>query len=166
MKIPQFISGRFLKEQKTMKKRRISLYSPRCKKYDYGGLMDVFRALGFRYLDELTGLRLFDVLNLNRVDGKRAKQMVLLSYILLNPSHSVDKWLETGEMDQYFDFLAWRKAHKDLSRVTTEDIVMVEGINKKAAARIYEMILRAFYRSGEYNTREYRYGGYREIARR
>jgi hypothetical protein len=50
--------------------------------------------------------------------------------------------------------------------VTTEDIVMVEGINKKAAARIYEMILLAFYRSGEYNTREYRYGGYREIARR
>ena len=71
-----------------------------------------FTVLGFETVGEIVDLKVFDLLNLNRIDNNRAEEMLLALYGYLNLNQDVDEDLYYGFMDQYFDFARWRKIHK------------------------------------------------------
>lgn len=80
-----------------------------------------------------------------------------------NPNTIIDRGMEQREIDQYYPFSEWRKKHKDLSKVLVRDLVMAENINRKAILHFYDSILKAFYKSQEYNCREYRFQDYWDL---
>lgn len=115
-----------------------------------------FQDLGFQRVGEILGLRMFELLNLDRIDNIRAWQMIRNLYNYLNRNADADKALEWNMMDQYFPFKEWRKTFKPkTARVV--DLVMAFDINEKALNRLFGEITRAFYKSDEYSVRYYKY---------
>ncbi len=146
-----------------MKKQKISLTSNAWLKEDTNFVTDRFVDIGFVVAEEIMQLRVYDLLNLNRIDAETAKEAILLLYRIYNPNTSVDDGMDNGMIDQYFPFSAWRKKHPDLSRIIVRDLVMAKDINRRAIIRIWNRILKAFYKSTEYNCREYRFRDYYEM---
>ena len=146
-----------------MKKQKISLTSNAWLKEDTNFVTDRFVDIGFAAADEIMQLRVYDLLNLNRIDAETAKEAILLLYRIYNPNTSVDDGMDNGMIDQYFPFSAWRKKHPDLSRIKVRDLVMAKDINRRAIIRIWNRILKTFYKSMEYNCREYRFRDYYEM---
>ena len=146
-----------------MKKQKISLTSNAWLKEDTHFVTDRFVDIGFVVAEEIMQLRVYDLLNLNRIDAETAKEAILLLYRIYNPNTSVDDGMDNGTIDQYFPFSAWRKKHPDLSIIKIRDLVMTEDINRRAIIRIWNRILKAFYKSEEYNCREYRFRDYYEL---
>ncbi len=146
-----------------MDHNRISIRSEAWRQKDTGFVADRLLGAGIRYADEILALRVFDLLNLNRIDAGTAEETILVLYRLYNPNTLVDRSLEEGTLDQYFPFPDWRKKHRDLSVLTVGEFVMTEGINHRAIVRICSRLLKAFYRSEEYCGREYRYLDFREL---
>ena len=129
---------------------------------DEGGIGDDFCLLGFKRVGEIMGLRVFDLLNMDRVDSIRAWEMMHCLYELLNKNEEVDQALEYRLVDQYFPFVEWRKEHK-YKNARVVDLVMAFDMNEKALLKLFENIARAFYKSDEYNSRYYRYGCFDEV---
>ena len=124
-----------------------------------GYLIEYYAGLGFGNPKELMQMRVFDLLNMNGIDAIRAEETVIILYHLFNENEVADRAMQDKAMSQSFDFAAWRKAHGNYSEVTVSDIVLAEDINEKAVTHIFNIIKRAFFRSPEYNSREYRYYG-------
>ena len=121
---------------------------------------------GFRYAGQLMEMRIYDLLNIYRINAEVCQEILLMLYRIFNHNGTVDEGMELKMIDQYFPFAEWRKAHRDPAKVSVRDLVMAEDINQKAILRCYDRILKAFYRSGEYDSREYRYASYGEVADR
>lgn len=121
-----------------------------------------FRELGFRSVGEILGLRMFDLMNMDRIDNIRAWEMVRCLYIYLNKNEEADQAMEWGMMDQYFPFKSWRKSYKP-KQAKVVDLVMAFDMNEKALRRLFGEITRAFYKSDEYCIRYYRYGSLDEL---
>ena len=107
-------------------------------------------------------LRVYELLNMNRIDAEAARETIHMLYRVFNPNTLIDEGLEDGTIDQQFPFAIWRKKYPDLSVVTVRDLVMAPGINRRAIDRIYNRIIKAFFKSDEYNSREYRYLDYHD----
>ena len=146
-----------------MTQKKTSLKSKDWLKQDRSFISDRFTALGFDYAEEIMELRVFDLLNLNRIDAETAKEMILALYRVFNPNPLMDESIELKLIDQYYPFAKWRSKHKDLSQVLVRDLVMAEDINQKAIARFFNSILRAFFKSKEYSSREFRFADYWEM---
>ena len=80
----------------------------------------------------------------------------------MNPNTDIDKAIYIGTMTQPFPYAPWRKKHRDLSEVKVRDLVLAPDINMQAIQHFYDSIRRAFFKSEEYNWREYRYRNWRE----
>ena len=148
-----------------MKTRNTSLHSKHWQSYDTAFVSERLSDIGFEDTEEILTLRVFDLLNLNRIDAEAGKEIILALYRFYNPNTMVDEGMEQKAIDQYFPFALWRKKHRDLSRITVRDLVMAEDINRKAILHFYNSILKAFYKSREYSCREYRYRDYWEMLR-
>ena len=149
-----------------MTQKKTSLKSKDWLKQDRRFISDRFTALGFDYAEEIMELRVFDLLNLNRIDAETAKEMIFALYRAFNPNPLVDESMELKLIDQYFPFAQGRSKHRDLSQVLVRDLVMTEDINQKAIARFFNSILRAFFKSKEYSSREYRFADYWEMLQK
>ena len=123
---------------------------------------DYFDELGFRSLQQVLEMRVYDLMNMNRLNPIRVEEIITCLYRFLNNNPDVDQAMYEGTMSQDFDFAAWRKKHKDSSRVIVSDIVLTNGMNLKALQHIYDVVRRRFFKSGEYNWHEYRYRDYKE----
>ena len=53
-----------------------------------------FQELGFRSVGEILGLRMFDLMNMDRIDNIRAWEMVRCLYIFLNKNEEADQAME------------------------------------------------------------------------
>lgn len=146
-----------------MNTRNTSLKSRQWLDQDRHFVTNRFTDIGFERTEEIMELRVFDLLNMNRVDAETAKEMILALYRFYNPNTTVDEGMEQQLIDQYFPFTEWRKQHRDLSRITVKDLVMAEDINRKAILHFYNCIVKAFYKSKEYSSREYRYRDYWDL---
>lgn len=146
-----------------MNKKYTSLKSRKWLDHDTHFVTKRFTDIGFETTEEIMELRVFDLLNMNRVDAETAKEMILSLYCFYNPNSMVDEAMAQQLMDQYFPFTQWRKKHKNLSVITVRDLVMAEDINRKAILHFYNSIQKAFYKSKEYSSREYRYRDYWDL---
>jgi len=146
-----------------MNKKHTSLKSRKWLDHDIHFVTKRFTDIGFETTEEIMELRVFDLLNMNRVDAETAKEMILALYRFYNPNRMVDDAMAQQLMDQYFPFSEWRKKHKNLSVITVKELVMAEDINRKAILHFYNSIQKAFYKSKEYSSREYRYRDYWDL---
>lgn len=148
-----------------MKNTNTNLHSKHWQSNDTAYISERLSDIGFEDAGEILELRVFDLLNLNRIDAEAGKEIILALYRFYNPNTVVDEGMEMKAIDQYFPFTIWRKKHRDLSAITVRDLVMAEDINRKAILHFYNSILKAFYKSREYSCREYRYRDYWEMLR-
>lgn len=144
---------------------RISLRSETWLKEDTYYITQRLMERGFRYADQLMELRVFDLLNIYRINAEVAQEIILMLYRIFNHNPAVDESMELKLMSQTFPFSSWRKEHRDMSKVSVGDLVSAGDINRKAILRLYSSLLKAFYRSGEYDSREYRYYSYSDAAK-
>ena len=107
--------------------------------------------------EDVLDLRMFDLLNLNRIDAGRAEEILTVLYRQLNPNSLCDTLMSYGEAEQTFSVRKWTRNHRRMDSVTVGNIVLAEGINLRAIQRILDRICRAFYASDEYSPRQYRY---------
>lgn len=123
---------------------------------------DYFLDLGLRSLKEILDMRVFDLMNMQGLDAVRVEEIIICLYKWLNPNTDIDKAIYIGTMTQPFPYAPWRKKHRDLSEVKVRDLVLAPDINMQAIQHFYDSIRRAFFKSEEYNWREYRYRNWRE----
>ena len=91
--------------------------------------------------------------------------MLLCIYHLLQPDRRIDEGIYNDEIDQYFSYREWKKKHQPLSGVTVREILAAEDLNEDALLRIFDGVTAAFYKSDEYNSREYRYSNLSELRK-
>lgn len=124
-----------------------------------------FVDVGFRQVKDVVDLRVFDLLNISRINNNRAEEMLLCIYHILQPDRRIDEGIYNDEIDQYFSYREWKKKHQPLSGVTVREILATEDLNEDALLRIFDGVTAAFYKSDEYNSREYRYSNLSELRK-
>lgn len=149
-----------------MKKFLITRFNSReWRSVDKDDIYVVFDMLGFKKVADVMQLRVFDLLNLNRINNNRAEEMLLCIYRLLYSNKKLDDGIYNDEIDQYFSYREWKKTHKKLDQVTVSDILLTEGINQAALLRIFDGVTSAFYKSSEYDSRRYRYNNLQALLK-
>lgn len=127
------------------------------RKYDEGNIAEVLYDLGFRTVKDVMDMRIFDLLNMNRLSRNRAESVIYSLYLFMNPNTEVDELVYSGMTKQPLDYAVWRKKHRKHHNVLVRDLVLEEGMNAKALMHLMNIIVRAFFQSEEYNGREYAY---------
>ena len=133
------------------------MYSREWQEKDVDGVSESFIRAGFRNTEQILVTRLFDLLNIDRLDIGKAEEMLLALYRWYSEDPAADEEMALGMRRQEFSYNAWRKRHMKLSEVTAGDIVLAESVNKKAVLHLFGLVVRAFYKSDEYDRNEYRY---------
>ena len=144
--------------------RRLSLGSETWLREDSHFITQRLLDRGFRYADQLMAMRIFDLLNIFMINAEIGQESILMLYRIFNHNLAMDESMEMKLTGQTFPFAAWRKTHRDLSKVSVQDLVLSEDINRKAILRLYNSILKEFYKSDEYDGREYRYHSYSDVG--
>lgn len=139
--------------------------SPKWREVDEYKVANPFVDVGFRQVKDVVDLRVFDLLNISRINNNRAEEMLLCIYHLLQPDSRIDEGIYNDEIDQYFSYREWKKKHQPLSGVTVREILATEDLNEDALLRIFDGVTAAFYKSDEYNSREYRYSSLSELRK-
>ena len=137
---------------------RVKFDSPEWRKVDEYEVASPFIDVGFRRV-------VFDLLNISRINNNRAEEMLLCIYHLLQPDRRIDEGIYYDEIDRYFSYREWKKKHQPLSGVTVREILTTEDLNEGALLRIFDGVTAAFYKSDEYNSREYRYSNLSELRK-
>ena len=148
------------------KKYKVSLYSEDWLESDVFGVTRWFTGSGFRDTEEILSMKVYDLLNISKIDSGKAGEMILALYMRFNRNSAVDEDMELGFVSQYLLFREWKKEHGKVSEIRVKDIVLTEQMNRKAVISFYESIVRAFYRSSEYLRREYLYSDYSDWRKR
>lgn len=143
----------------------IKFDSPKWRMIDEYKVANPFIEVGFRQVKDVVDLRVFDLLNISRINNNRAEEMLLCIYHLLQPDRRIDEGIYNDEIDQYFSYREWKKKHQPLSGVTVREILTTEDLNEGALLRIFDGVTAAFYKSDEYNSREYRYSNLLELRK-
>ena len=144
---------------------KIKFNSEEWRRVDEDDIAIPFIDVGFRKVKDVVDLRVFDLLNISRINNNRAEEMLLCIYHLLQPDRRIDEGIYYDEIDQYFSYREWKKNHMPLSNVKVKDIFTTEDLNESALLRIFDGVTAAFYKSDEYNIREYRYSNLTELRR-
>ena len=152
-------------QEEPMKDRKmnISLESEEWMDADLNNAGRSFTGAGFKNTEEVLELRIYDMLNILGIDRIRAEEMVQALYYFFNENRKADDALYLRLIDQYFDFRRWHMEHPDYTKVTVKDLVLTEGMNRDALEWLFDQVVRKFWKSEEYNSREYRYYSYRDL---
>ena len=118
--------------------------SPKWRKVDEYKVANPFVDVGFRQVKDVVDLRVFDLLNISRINNNRAEEMLLCVYHLLQPDRRIDEGINNDEIDQYFSYREWKKKHQPLSGVTVREILTTEDLNEGVTAMSRETILRSY----------------------
>lgn len=116
-----------------------------------------FSGLGFGTLNEILNMRVFDLMNMDRIDPIRTEEILTCLYKFLNPNTLVDEAMYYGTMSQPFKYTPWRQKHRDLSTVKVKDLVLEDNINLRAIQHFYDAIRKQFFKSSEYSWRSYKF---------
>ena len=122
----------------------------------------LFRGLGFHCPEDFMEGRVYDFLNLDRVDNNRAEEMIVALTQLLYP----DKKQYPDRFDAVWTepLMLWLIGHPDPSTVTLRDLICDEKLSLEEMLHAFDAVSMGFYYSPEYNSRKYRYGHRREIG--
>lgn len=140
-------------------------YSREWQAIDKDSVCEVYIPLGIKKVSDVMQLRVFDLLNLCRINNNRAEEMLICIYDLLYPNQEIDDGIYYEEIEQNFSYREWKKTHRWLDQVTVSDILFAEGINQMAMLRIFDGVTAAFYKSSEYDSRNYRFNNIHEILK-
>lgn len=143
-----------------------SLFSPEWLKIDGYNHRRLYAILGFRTLGDFLGMRVYDFLNMNQNDNGYAGNTLLDIYSFVNPNNELDESIMYGEIKQPINTRHWIKEHGYAENVTIEEIIFDPYMNKKALNSIFNSISRSFYKSDEYNSREYKYAYLHEVPKK
>ena len=86
------------------KKMSLRFSTPEWRIVDEYEVADAFIDVGFRRVKDVVELRLFDLLNISRINNNRAEEMLLCIYHLLQPDRRIDEGIYNDEIDQYFSY--------------------------------------------------------------
>ena len=142
----------------------INLESREWKKNDRDGAGRQFVFAGFTSTKQILELRIFDMLNILGIDRIRAEMMMFALYRFFKENRIMDEALHDRLTDQHFDFRGWHKKHHEAAKVKVQDIILADSINLYAMEDIFEWVVEEFWHSPEYNSREYRYFSYNDLA--
>lgn len=123
---------------------------------DVDNILPIIHVLGFRTAEELLNMRVFDLLNLNTIDRPRAEGILYCLYLYFNGNEAVDEGIQDGSIKQYFDYRKWKR-RRTYDKAKVKDLILADNINAAAINHLLNLICKAFYRSPEYNWKEYRY---------
>lgn len=113
--------------------------------------------LGFRSLKQILDRRVFALMNMQGLNAVRVEEVIICLYKWLNPNTAIDEAIYNGMMLHPFHYTSRRKVHKDLSAIKVSDLVLAPNINMRAIQHFYDAIRKAFFKSGEYNWRWYKF---------
>ena len=118
----------------------IKFDSPKWRMIDEYKVANPFIEVGFRQVKDVVDLRVFDLLNISRINNNRAEEMLLCIYHLLQPDRRIDEGIYNDEIDQYFSYREWKKKHQPLSGVTVRERTEVPDMfRRKNDKRIVEL---------------------------
>ena len=83
--------------------------SAKWRKVDEYKLAAMFIDIGFRQIEDIIELRVFDLLNISRINNNKAEEMLLCIYHLIQPDRRIDEGIYNNEIDQYFSYRKWKK---------------------------------------------------------
>lgn len=86
------------------KKLSLRFNTPEWRIVDEYEVADAFIDVGFRRVKDVVELRVFDLLNISRINNNRAEEMLLCIYHLLQPDRRIDEGIYNDEIDQYFSY--------------------------------------------------------------
>ena len=84
------------------KKLSLRFNTPEWRIVDEYEVADAFIDVGFRRVKDVVELRVFDLLNISRINNNRAEEMLLCIYHILQPDRRIDEGIYNDEIDQYF----------------------------------------------------------------
>lgn len=84
------------------KKLSLRFNTPEWRIVDEYEVADAFIDVGFRRVKDVVDLRVFDLLNISRINNNRAEEMLLCIYHLLQPDRRIDEGIYYDEIEQYF----------------------------------------------------------------
>lgn len=116
-----------------------------------------FYGLGFNSLQEILEMRVFDLMNMNRINAIRAEEIITCLYSFLNRNKVLDEAIDDWMIPQPIDVFQWLAQFADVSKITVGDIVLTEDMNLLALQFIYDIVRNYFFNSDEYNWKEYKF---------
>lgn len=84
------------------KKMSLRFSTPEWRIVDEYEVADAFIDVGFRRVKDVVELRLFDLLNISRINNNRAEEMLLCIYHLLQPDRRVDECMLSHPKDTHW----------------------------------------------------------------
>ncbi len=124
-------------------------------------ICSLFRGLGFHCPEDFMEVRVYDFLNLDRVDNNRAEEMIVALTELLYPDK--EKYSDRFDSVRIEPVMLWLIEHPNPSTVTLRDLICAEKLSLEEILDAFDAVSMGFYHSPEYNSRKYRYGHRREI---
>lgn len=119
-----------------------------------------FAEIGITHVKQLLSMRIYDYLNLNHIDNNIAEEALICLYRFFYPERlELDDMIRYHEVDQPLNLTKWKRSII-CKNVTVSDLLTREFVNENALSRIFYFVSQNFYRSDEYNWREYRYYDY------
>ena len=146
-----------------MRNNRISLKSTEWQREDDYRSVNLLQARGFGFADEVMKIRVYDLLNICSINAIEAGEIVQMLYRLYNPNLVLDKELEPRFIKHKFLFSKSEDLEKPAAEWKVRDLVMIKGIYSEALYDYWDWICKCFWKSDEYNWREYRYWNYHHL---
>ena len=155
------------KELLTMKKiSKINFDSPEWMSVDEMNSSQIFYDLGFRTVNEVLNIRMFDLFNLQDVDNNRAEEFLMSVFKFLYPHKTVDHNIYYDLEEQIISYEKWYEIHPAFENVKVRDVMVQEDLEVGTMLCIFDFVTQAFYKSSEYNNRKYRYMSYSALKKK
>lgn len=143
-----------------------SLFSPEWIKLEDYNQRRLYAILGFRTLGDFLRMKIYDFMNINQNDNGYAGDTLFDIYNYVNPNNEIDKAIQYKAIEQPINTCEWINEHGSAENVTIEEIIFDPYMNKEALNSIFNSISRSFYKSDEYNSREYKYAYLYEVPKK
>lgn len=128
-------------------------------------IIEHFEFLGFKCPKDFMKVRFYDFFNLDCVDNNRAEEMLIALSDFLYP-HREDYFDYYDRLDEKKYIRKWLKEHKsNIDDVRIEEILCDGNLSKEGFRNIFDVITQCFYRSREYDSRNYKYWSLNSIPK-
>ena len=111
----------------------------------------IFYDLGFRTVNEVLNIRVFDLFNLQDVDNNRAEEFLLTVFKYLYPDKTVDQNIYYNEKEHEPLYKKWSEKHPEFETVKVRDVLIQDGLEVGTMLCVFDYATQEFYKSNEYN---------------
>ena len=125
-------------------------------------IIEYFEFLGFKCPNDFMKVRLYDFFNLDCVDNNKAEEMILGLSRFLYPEK--EESVESSPR-RNAQCLILVNLLPDPSEITIEDLISETFFTEEEMMQIFDHITQCFYRSDEYDSRNYKYWNLNSIPK-